>query len=128
MDEILEMDNRDIDEFGVEAEAEAKPEGKWENRNKRRQYHYNGVKPIMNFVGINEPLNLPLLYILTIVIVPFFLIVKVLRGTIGALISGAVDERRPKSVKVFLWAVAAVIVALAVAGIVFLFLNWQNNV
>lgn len=36
-------------------------EDKWSNRQKRRQYHYDGVKPIMQFVGIETPMNLFLL-------------------------------------------------------------------
>ena len=51
-------------------------EDKWENRRKKRQYHYDGVKPIMTFVGIKEPLNLFFLYFLTVILVWFFLINK----------------------------------------------------
>ena len=101
-------------------------EDKWANRERKRQYHYNGVKPIMHFVGIEEPLNLFLLYLLTLVLSPFFLICKFLKGTVGALIAGASDEDRPKAVKGFLWTLIAIIAVMAIAAVVYLFLTWQG--
>ena len=101
-------------------------EDKWANKEHKRQYHYNGVKPIMRFVGIEEPLNLFLLYLLTFVLSPFFLLSKLLKGTIGALISGASDSDRPKAVKGFLWTLIAVIAVMAIAAVVYLFLTWQG--
>ena len=80
-------------------------EDKWENRRKKRQYHYDGVKPIMTFVGIKEPLNLFFLYFLTAILVWFFLINKLWKGTIGALVAGASDENRTKAAKGFIWTV-----------------------
>ena len=101
-------------------------EDKWANMERKRQYHYNGVKPIMRFVGIEEPLNLFLLYLLTFVLSPFFLLSKLLKGTIGALIAGASDEDRPKAVKGFLWTLIAIIAIMAIAAVVYLFLTWQG--
>lgn len=101
-------------------------EDKWANRERKRQYHYNGVKPIMMFVDIKEPLNLFLLYLLTIVLAPFFLLSKLFRGTIGALIAGASDGDRPRAVKGFLWTLIAVIAILAIAVVIYLFLKWQS--
>lgn len=109
-----------------ERNAHLAAENKWDNKQKRRLYHYNGVKPIMTFVGINDPLNLVLLYALTVIIVPFFLVYKVVRGTIGAMIAGAVDQDRPKSVKGFLWTLIALFATLFVAAVVYLFLKWQG--
>ena len=43
-------------------------EDKWLNRQKRRQYHYDGVKPIMEFVGISSPMNEVVLYVITVLI------------------------------------------------------------
>ena len=51
-------------------------EDKWANREKRREFHYNGVKPIMEFVGISKPMNLALLYFLSFILVWFFLLSK----------------------------------------------------
>lgn len=101
-------------------------EDKWANRERKRQYHYNGVKPIMKFVGIEEPLNLFLLYLLTCVLSPFFLVSKLLKGTLGALIAGACDEDRPKAVKGFLWTLIAIIAVLVIAIVIYLFLKWQG--
>ena len=101
-------------------------EDKWANRERKRKYHYNGVKPIMKFVGIDEPLNLFLLYLLTCVLSPFFLASKLLKGTLGALVAGACDEDRPKAVKGFLWTLIAIIAMLIIAIVVYLFLKWQG--
>lgn len=101
-------------------------EDKWANRQKRRQYHYDGVKPIMQFVGIETPMNLLLLYFLTLVLVWFFLIGKLLKGTIGALLAGASDANRPKAVKGFLWTLLAFIAVIIIAMVVYLFLRWQE--
>lgn len=101
-------------------------EHKWENREKRRQYHYNGVKPIMLFVGITEPMNLFMLYFLTAILTPFFLIAKFLQGTLGVIICGAMDKDRSKAVKGFLWTLLAVIVVLILLVVIYLFLKWQG--
>lgn len=101
-------------------------EDKWANRQKRRQYHYDGVKPIMQFVGIETPMNLLLLYFLTLVLVWFFLIGKLLKGTVGALIAGASDADRPKAVKGFLWTLLAIFTVIIIAMAVYLFLRWQG--
>lgn len=101
-------------------------EDKWANREKRREFHYNGVKPIMEFVGISKPMNLALLYFLSFILVWFFLLAKLWRGTIGALIAGAEDANRPKTVKGFLWTLLAVVVIGILAALVYLFLKWQG--
>lgn len=101
-------------------------EDKWANREKRREFHYNGVKPIMEFVGITKPMNLLLLYFLTAVLIWFFLLAKLWRGTIGALIAGAEDSNRPKTVKGLLWTLLAVVVIGILAALVYLFLKWQG--
>lgn len=101
-------------------------EDKWKNKEKSRLHAYNGVKPIMMFVGIDEPLNLALLFILTFILSPFFLLSKLLKGTIGALVSGACDQDRPKAVKGFLWTLIGVIAVMAILLVVYLFLKWQG--
>lgn len=101
-------------------------EDRWANREKRREYHYNGVKPIMEFVGIKTPMNLFLLYFLTLILIWFFLLSKLLRGTIGALIAGAEDANRPKAVKGLLWTLIGAIAVGALLCVVYLFLKWQN--
>lgn len=103
-------------------------EDKWANKEKRREFHYNGVKPIMEFVGIQKPMNLFLLYFLSFILVWFFLLSKLWRGTIGALIAGAEDANRPKTVKGFLWTLLAIIAVGILAALVYLFLKWQGIV
>lgn len=96
----------------------------WENKTKRRQYHYDGVKPIMKFVGIDSPMNLVLLYLLTIVLTPFYLIAKLIRGPIGTLLAGAEDGNRSKTVRGFLWTLLAIIIVLILGIGVVLALQW----
>lgn len=100
----------------------------WDKKQKRRQYHYDGVRPIMEFVGIKSPMNLFILYALTAILVWFYLLNKLFKGTVGALISGAEDENRPKAVKGFLWTMVAVIFMGAIALAVVLVLRWLGVV
>lgn len=116
----------EILETGQAKNKHVAKEDKWENKEKSRLHAYNGVKPIMLFVGINEPLNLMLLFILTVILSPFFLLSKLLKGTIGALVSGACDQDRPKAVKGFLWTLIGVIAVMAILVVVYLFLKWQG--
>lgn len=113
----LKDKERQINEF-------EKQQNYWENRQKKRQYHYDGVKPIMEFVGIKSPMNLIMLYFLTGVLTPFFLLAKLFKGTIGALIAGAEDSNRPKAMKGFIWTVLGLVVIIAVALCVLIALNW----
>lgn len=101
-------------------------EDKWSNRQKRRQYHYDGVAPIMKFVNITEPMNLVCLYFLTIVLMIPFLIGKFLRGTFGTLIAGATDGSRSKLAKGFLWTIACAFALFILICLVYLFLKWQD--
>lgn len=101
-------------------------EDKWINRQKRREYHYSGVKPIMTFVGINEPMNLIFLYFLTVILLPFFLLSKLWKGTIGAMLCGAEDSNRSKAAKGFIWTIIAIIVAAVAFCSICLFLEWRG--
>lgn len=101
-------------------------EEKWTNREKRRRYHFDGVKPVLSSVGITEPMNLVLLYILTSIITPFFLLGKLFRSTIGNMIAGADDQNRPKQVRGFLWTMIGVIFFLAAAIAVLFALKWTG--
>lgn len=92
---------------------------KWETRQKRRQFFYDGVKPIMEFVRIKEPMNILLMFLMTVIILPFFLIDKFLQGTVGNLLSGATDDSRPKAVKNFIWTMLGILVAVIVIAVIF---------
>lgn len=106
--------------------AIAATEDKWQNKEKQRQFHFNGVKPIMSFVGITEPMNLFFLYFLTVVLLPFFLFSKLWKGTVGALVAGASDSDRPKAVKGFIWTLVGILSVCILAALVYLFCKWQG--
>lgn len=109
-----------------QANAHQAAEDKWLNRQKRREYHYNGVKPIMLFVGITEPMNLAFLYFFAIVLIIPFFIAKLFRGTIGALLCGAEDANRSKAAKGFIWTIIAIVIVLIILCLIYLFLRWQG--
>lgn len=106
--------------------AIAATEDKWQNKEKQRQFHFNGVKPIMSFVGITEPMNLFFLYFLTVVLLPFFLFSKLWKGTVGALVAGASDSDRPKAVKGFIWTLIGILAVCILAALIYLFCKWQG--
>ena len=101
-------------------------ENAWINKEKRREYHFNGVKPILGFVGITSPMNLVILYVLVAILIPFYLVNKLISGTIGVLISGASDSNRPKAVKGFLFTLLAVVCVGIISLCAFLVLKWLN--
>ena len=101
-------------------------EDKWANKQKQREFHYAGVRPIMEFVGIKTPMNIALLYCLTLFLLPFFLFAKLWKGTIGALIVGAEDSDRPKSVRGFLYTLLGVVAVGIIALVTYLALGWLN--
>ena len=113
----------DVERKAVEHDAQ---ERKWANREKRREFAYNGVKPIMEFVGINSPLNLFFLYLFTLLLAPIFLVIKLLKATIGTILAGAEDGNRTKFVKGFVQTVFAVFLLCVLAAVVYLFLKWQK--
>jgi hypothetical protein len=80
----------------------------------------------MLFVNITEPMNLFVLYLLTTVLLPFYLLNKFLRGTIGVLISGVDSKDRSAGMKGFMWTLLAIFTALILALIVYLGLDWLN--
>ena len=97
-----------------------------EDKRKVRRYHYEGVKPIMEFVGIHDPMNLGFLYFLAVILTPLYLIAKFCRGTFGVLLSGANDKDRGKAAKGFLWTLLAIFSTLIVICLITLFLKTQG--
>ena len=89
-----------------------KRENKWENKMKAREYHYNGLKTILNSVGIKEPMNIFLEYLIATILLPFWLLGKLLRGTIGVLIAGAENTDRGKMARGFMWTILMVLFGL----------------
>ena len=80
-------------------------EDKWDNRRKKRQYHYDGVKDIMLCIGIKNPMCIPVMYMLLPIAAVAFLAKALLIATFGNLLCGAVDSDRPKAMRGFLWTV-----------------------
>ena len=101
-------------------------EDKWSNRQKFRQYVYDGVKPIMEFVGIKTPFSVILMCLFTLLLIIPFFIAKLYNGTIGLLISGACDKDRSKTVKATLWTILLLIVILGLFVAIYLFLKSQG--
>ena len=118
--ELLETQQR-LNDYTQKSDA-------WEDKRKARQFHYDGVAPIMTGVGINKAMNIVMLYILVTILTPFFLFGKLIKGTIGNLIAGAEDGKRGKMVQGFLWTVLALIVVMAVTIAVYFFLQWQGHI
>lgn len=99
---------------------------KWENKRKSRQFHYDGVKSIMKFAKIDEPMHLIVLYLLTIILSPFYLLSKFIGGTFGALLCGVEDKSRGKGVKGLLWTLLGVVAIVIVGVSVFYLLKTIN--
>jgi len=102
-------------------------EDKWSNKTKSRDFHYSGVKDILEFVGIKNSMNIFFLYVfVAVLIIPFF-ITRFIKGTFGALIVGGnngVD--RPAGVKAFLYTLFAIICIITVAVGCYLLINWLH--
>lgn len=95
-------------------------EDKWANKQKAREYHYNGVKNVMMCMGITEPMCIPLLYLLFPIALIFFLIKSIVTATFGNLLCGAVDKDRPKAMKGFLWTILALFTAAVLVAVIWL--------
>ena len=126
------LKEKQVDTETIKEEREQKKvehgvnEDKWDNIEKRRKVWYNGVKPIMKFVNIEEPMSIPITVFLTFILIVPFLIDKLWKGTIGALIFGACDENRPKSIKGLCWTILGLTCVLALSAAIYLFLQWQG--
>lgn len=99
-------------------------ENKWEELKKKRQHHYEGVKPIMMCADIKEPLNLVLLYFLTIFLVWYFLAEKFIQSSIIPLIKIVEDRSKIRPIRIFAWAILIAITLIVVFAIIFLFTKW----
>lgn len=95
-------------------------EDKWEISQKKRQYHYDGVKPIMMSADIKEPLNLILLYFLTIFLVWYFLGKKLIQATVIKLVNVVENQNTSKPIRTFAWTILITIVLLTVLAIIIL--------
>ena len=100
-------------------------ENKWTNKQRAREYHYNGVKNVMQCIGITEPMCIPLLYVIFPIALVFFFIKCVIQATVGNLLCGAVNSDRPKAMRGFLWTILVFTVLVAVGlGGYFVLINY----
>ena len=99
-------------------------EDKWNNKQRSREFHYNGVKDVMLCIGIKNPMCIPLLYALFPVALVFFLIKCTVTATFGNLLCGAVDGNRSKAMKGFFWTILGLFTAAVLALVVYLVVNW----
>lgn len=99
-----------------ELETQTQSVNKWENKERARLYHYNGLKDIMLFVHINNPMCIPLMYFFAILVAPIYLAWTLIISPIFTLIAGTKDGERPKLVK---GAIYTILLIALVAGLVF---------
>lgn len=99
---------------------------KWENKKRRREYHFSGVKPFMDFVGITNPMNLFCLYLIVFILFIPFVVDKIIKATLGALLSGANSDDRPKAMKGVLWTAFTLTVVFLLGIGILLILEWLN--
>lgn len=93
-----------------ELEQYKQADHKWDNQRSKRQFVYDGIKPIMEWIGVDDPMNIPLMIFLTVVLIVPFIILKPLT----ALILGANPENRAKQAKAWLWTLFALTMTAAV--------------
>lgn len=99
---------------------------KWNNKERARQYHYNGVKDVMICIGIKNPMCIPLLYALFPIAFIFFLGKCTIQATFGNLLCGAVDSDRPKAMRGFLWTIMCLILVAAASIGIYMFLRYAK--
>ena len=98
-----------------ELENQIQSVNKWDNKQKAREYHYNGLKDIMLFVHINNPMCVPLMYIFAFLISPIYLVWTLILAPIGTLIAGTKDQERPKLVKGAIYTILCIALVLVLA-------------
>lgn len=95
---------------------------KWDNKQKAREFHYNGVKDVMTCIGIKNPMCIPLLYAMFPIAFCFFLLKVVVTATFGNLLCGAIDADRPKAARGFLWTILSLFVTALVGAAIYCFI------
>lgn len=93
-------------------------EDKWNNKQRAREFHYNGVKDVMLCIGIKNPMCIVLLYLLFPIALIFFIIKSVVTATFGNLLCGAIDGNRPKAMQGFFWTILALFTLAVLAFVV----------
>lgn len=119
--EKQELENKNIElqksfiDTKNELEKQIQNENKWSNREKKRQYHYNGLKDIMEFVHINNPMCIPLMYVIALLVAPIYLVWTLILCPLGTLIGGTKENQRPKLVKGAVYTLLLITLVICVA-------------
>lgn len=87
---------------------------KWENKQKAREYHYNGLKDIMQFVHIENPMCIPLMYLFAFLVSPIYLLWTLVLSPLKTLICGTKEENRPRYIKNAIYTILCVGLAVAI--------------
>ena len=101
-------------------------EDRWDNRRKWREYVYDGVRPIMEFVNIKTPFDIILMLVFTLILIVPYFVSKLLRATLGVIWFGACDTDRSKSMRGLFWTILVIIVLFVLFCIVYMFLKHQG--
>ena len=101
-----------------EFESQIQKQNAWANKEKSRQYHYNGLKDIMEFINIKNPMNVVLMYILAIISSPLYLVWTLLINPVWSIVSGKLDKDRPLFIKWAVW-ILALVIMLGLAAAMF---------
>ena len=123
--EQVKSEGKKIEKEQVKTSNEIAEE-KWNNRQKWRQFIYDGVKPIMTFVGITDPMNCFLTIFFTVILIIPFFVAKLWNATIGALLLGACDKDRSNSIKGLFWTILVVMLLCLLLAAGYLFLKSQG--
>ena len=102
----------------TELEKYQQRENAWTDKEKARQYHYNGLKDIMEFMQIKNPMWIPLMYFLAVIISPIYLVWTLLISPVLTLIAGK-DSERPRIVKGGIWTLALVFSVILIVFFVY---------
>ena len=104
--------NKQYIETKTQLEKQTQQQNKWANKEKARQYHYNGLKDIMEFLHIKSPMNIYIMYVLAIITSPIYLVWTLIISPIWTIIVGKDNEDRPKAVKGAIWTLSLIFCAV----------------
>lgn len=98
-------------------------EDKWYNKQRKREFAYNGLKPILKSIKADEPLFIPLMYLLTLLVLPFYLLGKLFRASIGNILTGINDKDKKTEVKGLYWTILGFLALVFIFFTIVLILN-----
>lgn len=100
-------------------ETQTQSVNKWENKQKSREYHYNGLKDIMLFIHIENPMCIPLMYFFAILVSPIYLLWTLILSPLKTLVCGTKEENRPKYIKNAVYTILCVGLAVMIGFMIY---------